>query len=134
MNKRPVGWILTGLLVAGVTALATPGCGRSLAGEYQRICVASCEAGDDCEDYAGFTAVDRDDCIEDCSDQALDFEDDVLDDCDDGVDIDGAQVDRCHEAVSRLGASCREDDESEINEAVLDIVDECPQGELYRCR
>lgn len=134
MNKRPLGWVLTGLLVAGVTALSAPGCGRSIAGEYQRICVASCESGDDCEDYPGFLPVDRQDCIDDCANDALNFEDDVLDNCDDGVIIDGVQVDRCHEAITRLGASCRADDESEINEAVLDIIDECPEGDLYECR
>lgn len=137
MNKRSVSWILTGLLVAGVTALVTPGCGRSVAGEYRRICVASCEAGDDCEDYGGFPSVDREDCVRDCDDQAIDFEDDVVDKCredDQSVDIDGAQLDRCHEAITRLGASCRDDDESEINEALVDIVDECAEGDLYDCR
>ena len=132
--NRSVGWILTGLLFAGITALAAPGCGRSVAGEYRRICVATCESGDDCEGYPGFLPVDREDCVRDCDEKALDFEDAVLDQRDDGVDIDGAQLDRCHEAIVRTGASCRADDESEITEGVGDIIDECPEAELYECR
>lgn len=134
MKKRPLGWMLTGLVIAGIAAVAAPGCGRSVAGEYRRICVASCESGDDCEDYAGFTAVDRDDCIDDCAEEALEFEDNVLDLCDDGVDIDGAQLDRCNDAILQLGAACRDDDESEIAESVGDIVDECGESDLYKCR
>ena len=134
MKKRPLSLILTGLVIAGIAAVAAPGCGRSVAGEYRRICVALCEAGDDCESYAGFLPVDREDCIDDCTDQAIDFEDDVLDRCDDGVDIDGAQLDRCNDAVNQLGAACRDDDESEIVEAIGDIGDECPEAELYQCR
>ncbi len=65
MKKRPLSLILTGLVIAGIAAVAAPGCGRSVAGEYRRICVALCESGDDCESYAGFLPVDREDCIDD---------------------------------------------------------------------
>lgn len=133
MNKRPWGMMMAGILAAAVTAIAAPGCGRSIAGEYERICVATCEAGDDCEDYAGFLPVDREDCIRDCKDQAIEAEEQVMDLCDDGVDIDGAQADRCHDSILHLGDACRADDESEILEAVGDIGDECGQ-ELYQCR
>jgi hypothetical protein len=134
MKKRPLGWILTGLLIAGTAALAAPGCGRSVAGEYRRVCIALCEAGDDCEGYPGFLPVDREDCVRDCDDQAIDFEDEVLDQCDDGVDIDGTQIDRCESAIVQLGGACRDDDESEIAESVVDIADECGESDLYECR
>jgi hypothetical protein len=136
MNKRPLIFLLTGLLCAGVTALATPGCGRSVAGEYQRVCISYCEAAEACEGYGLYQAFPYNQCVDDCRDQAADFEDGVLDECSNGVDIDGAQVDRCVQARNQLATYCRADDESEINEAFLDTTQECPADthQYYECR
>ncbi|MEZ4301779.1 MAG: hypothetical protein R3B70_42990 [Polyangiaceae bacterium] len=132
MNKRSIGWVLTGLFLAGVSVLVAPGCSRSVAGEAYRICTASCEAGDDCEDYTKIP-VDREDCIADCDKAADDEEEKILDKCERGVNIDGGQVDRCLDAINRFGQVCRDDDESELLEAVGDIGDECKEGDLYDC-
>lgn len=132
MKKRSVSLVLMAILVSGIAALVAPGCSRSVMGECRRVCVATCETGDDCEDYLP-GQVDREDCIRDCDESCEDFEDDVFDECDDGVEIRGDVVDRCVNAIHHLGDVCREDDESELAEAVGDMADECGE-EAYRCR
>ncbi|MBK8258346.1 MAG: hypothetical protein IPK82_37480 [Polyangiaceae bacterium] len=133
MKKRPLSWVLLTAFFAGLSILVAPGCSRSIRGEYEKICIAYCEAGDDCEDYTN-VPVDRDDCITDCANDAEDAEEAVLDDCEDGVDIDGSQVDRCLDAISVLGQVCRDDDESELLEALGDVADECQNQDFYDCR
>lgn len=135
MNKRSFGLVLSGMFGVAVTALVAPGCGgHSVRGDCLAACRATCETGDACESYAGFFPVDREDCLTDCDGTCEDYEDSVYDTCDDGVEIHGDQVDRCLQAIDALGNYCRADDESEINEARLDVADECGNAEdLIEC-
>lgn len=139
MKNRLAASVFTGLLVAGVTALAAPGCGRSVAGEYRKICIATCQTLDDCEGYPGFLPVDREDCMADCDDDSIDFANDVQKQCEDQHDvvvIDGVQVDRCYNAIVQLGGYCRSDNESKLGDGIQDYGDECldPGDPLYECQ
>jgi len=130
------------LVLAGMAAPGASGCRSGVAGTYQQICEATCQANADCAgDNPLVDPVDVDDCKRDCRERTPEFEDELRDSCAEGNDVpavDGAQAEECRDVLGRLGQYCRENDQlgSDFYYLVEEIGTDCNSAEdpVFYCQ
>ena len=131
MKKSLMGWLLMGLLSAGVSLVAAAGC-TSTRGACEGSCNTACDVSETCEDYIpGDFDVDK--CHRDCAENCDDTLDKKEAECDHGVNLHGDAVSACNESLGELRDACANHDDSHVLSNLGEVGDNCTEQKFYSC-